>query len=171
QLLEIHPRELKFIFEVKKQSSCVVHLTNLADQYVAFKVKTTSPNKYCVRPNVGIIKPKATSDFTVTMQAQRTASLECKDKFLIQGTVVPYGTTEEDITSRMFSRESRKYVEETKLRVVLTSAPNSPAVAPADGVLLPVNGVMKQEPSYETSKLDDKLQNGVENHPPEAVIA
>jgi hypothetical protein len=39
----------------------------------------------------------------VTMQAQRVAppDMQCKDKFLIQSTVVPYGTTEEDITSDM----------------------------------------------------------------------
>jgi hypothetical protein len=39
----------------------------------------------------------------VTMQAQRTAppDMNCKDKFLILSTVVPYGTTEDDITSDM----------------------------------------------------------------------
>jgi hypothetical protein len=39
----------------------------------------------------------------VTMQAQRVAppDRQCKDKFLIQSTVVPFGTTEEDITSDM----------------------------------------------------------------------
>lgn len=39
----------------------------------------------------------------VTMQAQRVAppDMQCKDKFLIQSTVVRYGTTEEDITSDM----------------------------------------------------------------------
>lgn len=39
----------------------------------------------------------------VTMQAQRVAppDMQCKDKFLIQSTVVPFGTTEEDITSDM----------------------------------------------------------------------
>jgi hypothetical protein len=37
------------------------------------------------------------------MQAQRTAppDMNCKDKFLILSTVVPYGTTEDDITSDM----------------------------------------------------------------------
>nr|GMD87430.1 vesicle-associated protein 2-2-like [Ipomoea batatas] len=80
-----------------KQSSCVVHLTNITDQYVAFKVKTTSPKKYCVRPNIGIIKPKATVEFRVTMQAQSAApfDMQCKDKFLIQSTVVPFGKMEE----------------------------------------------------------------------------
>ncbi|OMO77429.1 Major sperm protein [Corchorus olitorius] len=37
------------------------------------EVKTTSPKKYCVRPNVGVIMPKSICDFTVTMQAQREA--------------------------------------------------------------------------------------------------
>ncbi|KAK4379971.1 hypothetical protein RND71_001833 [Anisodus tanguticus] len=89
--------------EVKKQSSCAIHIANITDQYVAFKVKTTSPKKYCVRPNIGVIKPKSTYDFTVTIQAQRTApsDMQCKDKFLIQCTVVPFGTSEEEIPPSM----------------------------------------------------------------------
>lgn len=37
------------------------------------------------------------------MQAQRAAppDMQCKDKFLIQSTVIPFGSTEEDITSDM----------------------------------------------------------------------
>ncbi|KAK4433950.1 Vesicle-associated protein 2-2 [Sesamum alatum] len=188
QLVEIQPRELKFTIEVKKQSSCTVHLANVTDQYIAFKVKTTSPKKYCVRPNVGIIKPKSTYSFTVTMQAQKSALSEmlCKDKFLIQSTVVPFGTTEEEITPVMFVKEGEKYIEETKLRVVLTSASNSPVMPPVDGVpkqdtpydetlspkepnspvLLPVNGLSTQERSYEAPIPEDKLHSRVENHAP-----
>ncbi|CAK9145513.1 unnamed protein product [Ilex paraguariensis] len=161
KLVEIEPRELKFTFEVKKQSSCAVHLANISDQYVAFKVKTTSPKKYCVRPNIGIIKPKSTCDFTVTMQAQRSApsEMQCKDKFLIQSTVVSFGTTEEDITPGMFAKDSGMYIEENKLKVVLISPPHSP-------VLLPVNGVSKQEGSYDTSIQKEKMLSGIENLPP-----
>ncbi|KAJ1417507.1 PC-Esterase [Sesbania bispinosa] len=67
-----------------------------------------------IRPNIGIIKPKETCDFTgtfplspysvlITNQPQRTAppAMQCKDKFLIQSTVVPFGATEDDITSDM----------------------------------------------------------------------
>jgi hypothetical protein len=41
----------------------------------------------------------------VTMQAQRTAppDMACKDKFLIQSTIVPDGTTDENITPSMVS--------------------------------------------------------------------
>ncbi|XP_073313098.1 uncharacterized protein [Primulina huaijiensis] len=191
QLVEILPREIKFVFEVKKQSSCAVHLANVTEQYVAFKVKTTSPKKYCVRPNVGIIKPNSTCDFTVTMQAQKYAPSEmlCKDKFLIQSTVVPFGTIEEEIVPSMFVKGGEKYIEETKIRVVLTSAPNSPPKQPVHGilkeeashetlspkephspVLLPLNGVSKQEPSFETSVLEVQLSGGVENIPPPCML-
>ncbi|KAL3505792.1 hypothetical protein ACH5RR_031174 [Cinchona calisaya] len=119
QLLDVQPRELKFTFEVKKQSSCAVHLVNVSDHYVVFKVKTTSPKKYCVRPNVGVIKPKSAYDFTVTIQAQNSApsDMQCKDKFLIQSTVAPFGTTEEDIAPGIFAKVNGKYVEECKLKL------------------------------------------------------
>ncbi|KAK9933674.1 hypothetical protein M0R45_020856 [Rubus argutus] len=165
ELLDVQPNELQFTFEVKKHSTCSIQLGNRSDQYVAFKVKTTSPKKYCVRPNAGIIKPKETCDFTVTMQAQKVAppDLQCKDKFLIQCTVIPFGTSEEDVTSDMFAKDSGKYIEEKKLRVVLTSPPHSP-------VFLPVNGESKQDLCYETSVQKDTL-NGVENIPPPQRVA
>jgi hypothetical protein len=127
-LVEIEPRELKFPFELKKQSSCSIDLVNKSNDYVAFKVKTTSPKRYCVRPNIGVILPMSSSAFTVTMQGQKTAppDMQLKDKFLIQTTVVPFGTTEEDIIPEFFSKESGRYIEESKLRVVLISPPNSP---------------------------------------------
>ncbi|KAJ0013855.1 hypothetical protein Pint_20635 [Pistacia integerrima] len=152
QLLEIQPKELKFIFVLKKQSSCSVRLTNNTHNYVAFKVKTTSPKKYCVRPNVGIVMPKSACDFTVTMQAQGVAppDMVCKDKFLIQSTVVPVGTTDEDITASMFARDDGRYIQENKLKVTLISPPNSP-------VLSPINGSLKQGPAYEASILEDPV--------------
>ncbi|CAN1164753.1 Vesicle-associated protein 2-2, partial [Linum perenne] len=92
-----------FAVELKKQSLCAVRLLNNSYHTVAFKIKTTSPKKYCVRPNVGVMLPKSICEFTVTMQAQKVAppDMICKDKFLIQTTVVPIGTSDEDITPLM----------------------------------------------------------------------
>ncbi|OEL34244.1 Vesicle-associated protein 2-2 [Dichanthelium oligosanthes] len=123
--------------EVKKQSSCCVDLVNKSDQYVAFKVKTTSPKRYCVRPNVGVIPPLASRDFTVTMQAPKNAppDLQVKDKFLVQTTVVPFGTADEDIVPAFFSKETDRYIEEKKLKVVLVSMTQPQVEQPASGVL------------------------------------
>ncbi|XWS45890.1 hypothetical protein CRYUN_Cryun14cG0017900 [Craigia yunnanensis] len=58
ELLSIEPQELQFPFELRKQISCSLNLSNKTDNYVAFKVKTTNPKKYCVRPNTGVVLPR-----------------------------------------------------------------------------------------------------------------
>ncbi|KAH7676799.1 Vesicle-associated membrane-protein-associated protein [Dioscorea alata] len=149
-LIEIEPRELKFTFELKKQSSCTIQLINNTNSYVAFKIKTTSPKRYCVRPNTGVILPKSTCDFTVTMQAQRVApaDMQLRDKFLVQSTIVPYGTTDENLVPSLFSKETGRQIEESKLRVVLVSPPHSP-------ILQPINGAVKQELTYAAPVLNE----------------
>ncbi|XP_076910227.1 vesicle-associated protein 3-1-like [Bidens hawaiensis] len=131
ELLEIQPHEIRIIFELEKQSSCSIRLVNKSDHHVAFKVKTTSSSKYCARPNTGVIKPNLICDFTVTMQAQKVAppDLICNDKFLIQSTIVSNGTTEDHIMCTTFAKEDGKHIEETKLKVILVSPPNSPILS------------------------------------------
>lgn len=164
ELLDIQPQELKFIFELKKQSSCSVRLVNKTNQHVAFKVKTTSPKKYCVRPNTGVVKPKEICDFTVTMQAQRVfpPDMICKDKFLLQCAVVPEGMGEDDITSATFAKDG-KYVEEKKLRVILVSPPNSP-------ILSPVNGKPKQVQVFDVPISEEQHPNYTGNFSPDQTV-
>ncbi|XP_058778207.1 vesicle-associated protein 1-2-like [Vicia villosa] len=128
-LLNIEPVELKFIFELKKQISCSLILSNKTDSYVAFKVKTTNPKKYCVRPNTGIVLPRSTCDVIVTMQAQKEAppDMQCKDKFLLQSVRVNDGANAKEITPEMFNKEAGHVVEECKLRVVYVAPPQPPS--------------------------------------------
>ncbi|KAJ6996149.1 vesicle-associated protein 1-2-like [Populus alba x Populus x berolinensis] len=95
--------------------------------------------------------------YAVTMQSQKEAppDMVCKDKFLIQSTVVPVGTTEKDITSSTFAKNDNKHIEEVKMRVALISSPES-------FVPTPVNGVFKQGPFFEPSVLKDSVLNRVE---------
>lgn len=113
------------------------------------------------------------------MQAQRTAppDMVCKDKFLIQSTIVPVGTIDEDITPSMvcfcsfvvldsifwllidlfwqFAKDGSKYIEENKLRVTLISPPSSPELSP-------INGLRKQGLAHEVSKLKKSQELGRE---------
>lgn len=132
ELLDIEPLELKFPFELKKQISCSLQLSNRTDSYVAFKVKTTNPKKYCVRPNTGVVLPRSACDIIVTMQAQKEAppDMQCKDKFLLQSVKVNDGVTAKDITAEMFNKELGNVVEECKLRVVYVAPPQPPSPVP-----------------------------------------
>lgn len=128
-LLQIEPQELQFPFELRRQISCSMQLINKSDNYVAFKVKTTNPKKYCVRPNTGIVLPHSTCDVIVTMQAQKEApqDMQCKDKFLVQSVIANSGATAKDISANMFNKEEGHNVEECKLRVAYVAPPQPPS--------------------------------------------
>lgn len=144
-LLDVDPPELQFPFELDKQISCPLKMTNKTDRTVAFKVKTTSPKKYCVRPNNGVVLPRSTCEVVVTMQAQTVAppDLQCKDKFLVQSVVVGDGLSAKDITPQMFMKEEGNVVEEVRMRVayVMPQESQSEIAEESDGpqrILVPM---------------------------------
>lgn len=124
KLITVDPEELRFQFELEKASHCDLKVSNSTDKYVAFKVKTTSPKKYFVRPNTGVIQPGDTSVIRVTLQPQLEypPDMLCKDKFLLQSTPVPSVTDSEELPPNTFSKEPGKHLEECKLRVVYSRA-------------------------------------------------
>ncbi|TKV92985.1 hypothetical protein SEVIR_9G197500v4 [Setaria viridis] len=148
-LLDVDPPELQFPFVLDKQISCPLRLTNRTDRTVAFKVKTTSPRKYCVRPNNGVVPPRSSCTVVVTMQAQKVVppDLQCKDKFLVQSVVVSDGLLAKYITSQMFVKEVGNVVEEVKLKVayVMPPEPQSEIAEEHDGlerVLMPMQQIV-----------------------------
>ncbi|XP_063943822.1 vesicle-associated protein 1-1 isoform X2 [Daucus carota subsp. sativus] len=155
ELLSIEPTELKFQFELKKQISSSLQLSNKTDNHVAFKVKTTNPKKYCVRPNTGVVSPRSTCDIMVTMQAQKEAppDMQCKDKFLLQSVIAPDGATAKDITAEMFSKEAGHVVEECKLKVVYVAPPQPPS---------PVAEGSDEGSSPRASHMDNGISNSSE---------
>ncbi|XP_052077844.1 motile sperm domain-containing protein 2-like isoform X1 [Mytilus californianus] len=83
RLLTISPGdELLFTTdETGKETFDVISLKNTLPYAIAYKVKTTSPEKYRVRPSAGIVKAGSTVDVHVYLQqGYNTVS---KDKFLI----------------------------------------------------------------------------------------
>ncbi|OAY73474.1 Vesicle-associated protein 1-3 [Ananas comosus] len=124
-----------------------MQLTNKTNQCVAFKIKTTNPKKYSVRPNNGIISPGTTCNVTITMQAQKEIppDYHCKDKFLVQSAVAEDGATNREVVSEMFNKAPGKVVEEFKLRVVYIPA-NPPSPVPEE---------VEEESSPTSSMLDE----------------
>ncbi|GAB4818421.1 hypothetical protein N2152v2_005467 [Parachlorella kessleri] len=129
--LIVSPTELKFRFELRKNIPVTLTLQNPTDERVAFKVKTTSPKKYCVRPSSGIVEPSSSKEVQVIMQAQRdypASFADCKDKFLIQ--CVKTSSDAADVTPEMFDSTKVKDIRQSKLRVVLVGPPKPPSPVP-----------------------------------------
>ncbi|OBZ71443.1 Uncharacterized protein C17C9.12 [Grifola frondosa] len=94
-------------------------ITNNNAQPVAFKVKTTAPKLYCVRPNSGRVEPGETVEVQVMLQAMKeepALSAKCKDKFLIQSTAIT--PEKESMSLQDIWNDGSEEVHSQKLRVV-----------------------------------------------------
>ncbi|KAJ0961852.1 hypothetical protein J5N97_029680 [Dioscorea zingiberensis] len=120
QLISVYPEELSFEFELGKPSYCNLKVVNNTEHHVAFKVKTTSPRKYFVRPNTSVVQPWDSCTITVTLQAQTEypPDMRCNDKFLLQSTKVPPITDVDELQPDTFNKEGDKVIEELKLKVI-----------------------------------------------------
>ncbi|XP_027337661.1 vesicle-associated protein 2-1-like [Abrus precatorius] len=136
-LITVNPDELRFQFELEKQTFCDLKVLNNTEHYVAFKVKTTSPKKYFVRPNTGVIHPWDSCIIRVTLQAQQEypQDMQCKDKFLLQTIIVSPNTDVDELPPDTFNKDSGKSIEELKLRVVYIS-PTSPHGSTEDDTVM-----------------------------------
>ncbi|TRZ22987.1 hypothetical protein HGM15179_004129 [Zosterops borbonicus] len=70
-------------------------LRNPSDRKVCFKVKTTAPRRYCVRPNSGIIDPGSSVIVSVMLQPfDYDPNEKSKHKFMVQTTYAPPNITD-----------------------------------------------------------------------------
>lgn len=54
-------KQIFFTGPFDQPSITTIKLTNPTDSTQLFKIKTTAPKKYCVRPNVGAVKPNSST--------------------------------------------------------------------------------------------------------------
>ncbi|KAJ7417841.1 motile sperm domain containing 2 [Willisornis vidua] len=81
-LLHISPaEELYFGSKETGEKKCLIVLTNVTKNVVAFKVRTTAPEKYRVKPSNSSCEPGTSLDIIVSLHGGFAASLQ--DRFLI----------------------------------------------------------------------------------------
>ena len=125
--------------ELRKQIRCDLFLRNAGSTAVAFKVKTTAPKKYCVRPNIGIVAPGATVEVQVIMQSQKEQPADlaaCRDKFLVQS-VETTAAEASQLDASTFQKAEGKTIGESKLRVAYTT-PAMPPTVSEEGLASPM---------------------------------
>ncbi|RKP13706.1 PapD-like protein, partial [Piptocephalis cylindrospora] len=98
-------------------------IKNTSSSTVAFKVKTTSPKQYCVRPNAGTIEPGSWQDIQVVSQPMvedPPEGYKCKDKFLVQSIALTSEREGLDLVDlwHQVERTAKSDIHEKKLRCV-----------------------------------------------------
>jgi hypothetical protein len=70
---------------------------NPTDRKICFKVKTTAPKRYCVRPNSGVVEPKDNVSVAVMLQPfEYDPAEKNKHKFMVQTMYAPDGAYDTD---------------------------------------------------------------------------
>ncbi|GLI76975.1 phosphatidylinositol-binding protein scs2 [Penicillium ochrochloron] len=118
--IELDPPELGFKRPFNHEVCQILRLRNSGEEPLVFKVKTTAPKHYCVRPNSGRIEPGKQVDVQVLLQAmkeQPSDDQKCKDKFLVQSVAVTGGDMEYSNVTSIFEKASKSAVIERKIRV------------------------------------------------------
>lgn len=92
--VEITPAGLVINVVLDKDIGTELALKNITNKPIAFKVKTTAPERYQVRPIQGIIPPNATETCFIVMKAMSAYPdfdnpKDVKHKFLVQTVEVP----------------------------------------------------------------------------------
>ncbi|PCH40228.1 VAMP-associated protein [Wolfiporia cocos MD-104 SS10] len=124
-------------------------ITNNNDQPVAFKVKTTAPKTYCVRPNSGRVEPGETVEVQVMLQAMKEEpplNVKCKDKFLIQSTLI--SSEKESMSLQDIWNDVTEEVHSQKIRV--TYLPPEGQTVPEEPEEGPLNGKPSDLANYGT---------------------
>ncbi|XP_063837625.1 vesicle-associated membrane protein-associated protein A isoform X3 [Ostrinia nubilalis] len=127
QVLTIEPpNELKFkvdftgLFE--QGYTTYMRLINPSTETVLFKIKTTAPKKYCVRPNSGVLEPNSKVEIAITPQPVYVDQNEKhKHKFMVQSVIAPEGKTN---LEQVWKEISLDQLMDYKLKCVFESPRN-----------------------------------------------
>ncbi|XP_053203866.1 vesicle-associated membrane protein-associated protein A-like [Panonychus citri] len=107
-------------------------LTNPSDRRVCFKVKTTAPRRYCVRPNNGMVEPKSTTKIAVMLQPFDFENQpdRSKHKFMIQTMFEPEPDMDPENMWKMYPDQ----IMDSKLKCVFDNTSESaPAIEGGGG--------------------------------------
>lgn len=127
--VELNPEELGFRRPFNHEVSQILKISNPQSGPVAFKVKTTAPKQYCVRPNSGVVKANDSVDVQVLLQAMKEdppLDARCRDKFLVQSVAIDNG--DEANISTLWStveKTNKSSIQEKKIRVQFLPAADS----------------------------------------------
>eukprot|EP00752_Nemacystus_decipiens_P011217 g9967.t1 len=111
-------------------TECVLHLTNNGSEPVAFKVKTTKPKRYLVRPNQGVVDPTESLPVSIVLLAQdkvgliaefrQTGGCNETNKFMVQALPLQGGTATAGAVPAGIWEEAKAKVQQKKLVVSFT---------------------------------------------------
>ncbi|KAI4836874.1 vesicle-associated membrane protein [Plasmodium brasilianum] len=153
KLLRVSPeKNIEFPLVHFQAVTQVVKLENISDKKVAFKIKTTAPNNYLVRPSFGLIHVRETIDIQIILQPLSDKDNITNDKFQVQCLNVDDDTV---VDKQFWVTVNKNEIQDHKLIVVL----NDESTSKLPHSYLPSNNIPLSEMNNKNNNL-----NYVENN-------
>ncbi|KAF4314474.1 Major sperm protein [Botryosphaeria dothidea] len=136
--VELTPPELGFKRPFTQEVSQSLRLRNPNSDPVAFKVKTTAPKQYCVRPNSGRIEAGKEVEVQVLLQAMKEdppPDARCRDKFLVQSVAVTADMEFSNVATiwSHIEQTAKHTIQEKKIRVIFLPADGTSGAPSVNG--------------------------------------
>ncbi|XP_023013355.1 LOW QUALITY PROTEIN: vesicle-associated membrane protein-associated protein B/C [Leptinotarsa decemlineata] len=131
QILQIEPQnELRFKGPFNVPVTSYMKLTNPSDKKVLFKIKTTAPKKYCVRPNSGVLDANSNTEIAICLQPFLFDPAEKnKHKFMVQTVFAPEG---EINLEQLWKEITPEQLMDSKLKCVFEMPPEHTEISGSD---------------------------------------
>ncbi|XP_016942159.1 vesicle-associated membrane protein-associated protein B/C isoform X2 [Drosophila suzukii] len=117
--LTIDPEhELRFVGPFNRPVVTIMTLRNNSSLPLVFKIKTTAPKRYCVRPNIGKILPFRTTQVEICLQPFIYDQQEKnKHKFMVQSVLAPVDADLTDL-NKLWKELEPEQLMDAKLKCV-----------------------------------------------------
>lgn len=98
---------------------------------ISYKIKTTAPKRYCVRPNFGFVRPSGEEEIVVMLQPGPTNE---KHKFQVQSIIVPMDFADKPKEDQMKDWSNKEYLPsaDTKLACVFVELDDIKSIVSED---------------------------------------
>nr|CAD7458065.1 unnamed protein product [Timema tahoe] len=114
--LSILPAEVINFVNDGSELTGSVSLTNTSEKLISYKIKTTSPEKFRVRPSMGTLSPGASISINVVLQPGYQVPGLSRDKFLIMNLPVDTPDMSAAELGELWKQLSGKDVEQHRLK-------------------------------------------------------
>ncbi|GAA6085753.1 vesicle-associated membrane protein-associated protein B/C isoform X1 [Tachysurus ichikawai] len=159
QILILEPQhELKFRGPFTDVVTTTLKLSNPTDRNVCFKVKTTAPRRYCVRPNSGVIEAGTSVNVSVMLQPfDYDPNEKSKHKFMVQSLVAPPDMTDME---GLWKEAKPEELMDSKLRCVFEIPNENEKTHDMDTSKMISSSFLKSDSSTLSMKLGSSLDDG-----------
>ncbi|KAI5632844.1 CRAL/TRIO domain-containing protein [Phthorimaea operculella] len=116
EMLKLVPNDMILFKSENDEVSGQFVITNMVDTPISFKIRTTSPEKFRVRPSSGTLAPNASQTVIIVVQAGFQLRTVTKDRFLVMSVQIPKTDLSQKEVAEIWQNSSGSKADEYRLK-------------------------------------------------------